>query len=181
MSDYYPLLRFGFLAISLMLVAMLSMFEQWRFARVRGDIKRGFKLLNITLEKSTYQILSELPSYIEFDDQYVRKENEEVLLVDNRIYMWDWGMTPRILSYVGYVDLKLPNNGVEIRISIPSAALLATVILILFIHMVVWKDIYLPVFAGQAMLVGLVLNHFVEYDFIQRLLKQVERSTTQQG
>jgi len=101
---YFPY----FFALMFILV-LATLYGVSRFIRFEGNLKRGIKLATIPLTPENRQFLESLPRSIQFDNNFIRKEINEVLIVQRPSF------SKRGSPWIGYVDLSNFENKVELR------------------------------------------------------------------
>jgi hypothetical protein len=166
-------------------LAIWNVFDQSRFIRAEGNLKRGVMIWANILMGETCQALEALPSGVtQSHDGFVRKEGGEVLVVVQPSF---WGRHGRRM-YVGYVNLHSPEIQLELRLAwstLISVMMAPVFILIFFINLFtsslpkgqlaavggVFLLIFLTVFIGS-----LWFSFYRERKSLRAILDQAARS-----
>ena len=132
-------------------VAMLgligwSFYEQSRFTRVEGDIKRGLMVWAEPLSWETRQALEALLGTTTYNDGFIRKEGSEVLVAARRSFWQAFFSRRNRLTYVGYVDLRLPQPQLEWRVA--WSTLVSLVVGMAFLLVILFSFFLIPLQKG---------------------------------
>ena len=111
-----------------------GIYDQWKFTRHEGTANRGIRIKIKRMSEEAREYLETLPTLFEYEQQFIKKENNEVLITDERELL-HWISGPgndydgrRGLVHIGYVNLSRPDNIVEIRTSFASLIVLLVVL-----------------------------------------------------
>ncbi len=120
-SGWVPLLM-----ILLIGLGLWSAYEQWRFTRFEGPIRRGITIDTASLDWDTRRFLETMPLEWRDGRAFIRKEINEVLIsADSATWQRFFGRRQQ-LDYVAYVNLSAPESRVEFRA--PLAGLMVTLL-----------------------------------------------------
>ena len=164
-------------------LALWNFFEQRQLGRTEGSLKRGIRVWAEKLSWETCQKLESLPSIIDVEDGFVRKEGREVLITE-KLPVISFGQRRRGIRYVGYINLSDPDSRIEFRTAL--AGLLTFVFILIFVllsfsiffssisrenlplFVILFPLIFLIMFTGS-----LLYNHYQERKRVMKLLNQV--------
>lgn len=141
--DFFPYLIFLIPVLSLW-----NLYDQYRFTRFEGNLKRGLMIWAEPLSWETRQFLQSLPSSVQLEQSFIRKEINEVLIVEKRSFGRSFFNWRNSLSYVGYVNLSTLENQIEFRTPLATLiSLTVSLIVILFFLQLFYRSgASLPVF-----------------------------------
>jgi hypothetical protein len=116
-----------------------SLYDQHRFRSFEGDIKRGVMIWVEPISWEIRQFFENLSEPIRSDQNFIRKNGREVLIMAREKPLW--GIFSRRRNqwpYIGYVNLSSPDSGIELRVPWSSliGVIFSTTILLLILF--VW-------------------------------------------
>jgi hypothetical protein len=125
---------------ALVLVLMVwSIYDQNRFMRFEGDVKRGVMIWVEPISWEIRQFLETLATPIRSEQSFIRKDGREVLIIAREKPLW--GIFSRRRNqwpYIGYVNLSSADSGIELRVSWSSLIGLVISSVILLIVLFFW-------------------------------------------
>lgn len=101
-------------------LSLWSVYEQQRFNRFEGSIRRGVQVRTEPLTWETRQFLENLPDSVRDERWFVRKEGSEVLIGEERGFWSSFWSRRNSLRYVGYINLSAPESMIELRAPLSS-------------------------------------------------------------
>lgn len=117
-------------------LSVWSLYEQQRFNRFEGSIRRGVRVWAEPLTWEMRQFLENLPDSVRDERRFVRKEGNEVLIGEERgIWSYFWSRR-NALRYVGYVNLSAPESRIELRT--PLSSLVSSLFGLVTAFFVIW-------------------------------------------
>jgi hypothetical protein len=181
--DFFPYF------ISLIIVLNLwSFYDHYRFTRFEGNLKRGLMIWTDPLSWEIRQLLDSLPPSLKVDQSFIRKENNEVLIVENLPSQKYFSFQRQsYFPYIAYVDLSVPESRIEFRTSFSTFPLLIIVLISFFIFFPNFPSGVFPI-ASPGFWILLVVFLFIFigsfiwefYRVRQRLLKFLDQVMSQQ-
>jgi hypothetical protein len=114
-------LLFGALPlVTLIILNLWGLYEQWRFTQIEGEMKRGVIVGMQPLTLEMRQSLTTLSGTIQYRCRFVRVENSEILFAErvNFLSLEFWWYRRLVWPHVGYVDLSMSESRIEFRISL---------------------------------------------------------------
>lgn len=134
LSLFWGLLLFV-IGVSLAL-SLWSLYEQQRFNRFEGNIRRGVRVWAEPLTWETRQFLETLGDSVRDGRWFVRKEGHEVLIGEERNIWSSFWSRRNALRYVGYINLSAPESRIELRA--PLSSLVASLFGLVTAFVVIW-------------------------------------------
>lgn len=123
-----------FLVFGVIATLIWSQFENVRFTRFDGPVKRGVRIGSEPLSPELHQFLETLADPIRYERSFIRKEGREVLIAEEKSFWMIFGRE-NLWTYIAYVNLDALERRVEFRLTWVTLAfvfLLVPCILIFF-------------------------------------------------
>jgi hypothetical protein len=109
---------FPYLIILLILLSLWGLYDRYRFTHFEGNLKRGVMIWAEPLTWQTRQFLDSLPSSLQGEQSFIRKEYNEALIVEKRLSQTSiFSRRRNYLPCVAYVNLSAPESQIELRTS----------------------------------------------------------------
>ena len=121
---------FLFYAFAVIVVILWSSYDQRRFTRFEGNIKRGMMIWSDPLPWETRQFLESMSTPIRYDQSFIREEGREILISEEES-KWSLFSWRTKWVYVAYINLNSPESRIEFRM--PWSSLISMVLQVLFV------------------------------------------------
>ncbi|MBI1877967.1 MAG: hypothetical protein HYR94_07035 [Chloroflexi bacterium] len=180
-------LIFGYFPYFIALVVVLNLwaaYDQYRFMRFDGNLKRGLMVGTEPLTWEMRQFLETLPSSVRYDQGFIRKEINEVLIAGQKPGWSRFFQRRNSMPHLAYINLSDPQNQIEFRASF--SFLISVTVGVLF-FLLIFFDIFLrssdgfelplflwffPVIILGLMVGSIVFSHHRERKRLLAILRQ---------
>jgi hypothetical protein len=122
-----------FLIFGVIATLIWSQFDNVRFTRFDGPIKRGVRIGSEPISLELHQFLEKLSAPIRYDRSFIRKEGREVLIAEEKP-LWIILGGENLWTYIAYVNLDTLERRVEFRLTWVTLTFVALVIPCILIY-----------------------------------------------
>lgn len=136
---------FPYLIILLILLGLWSLYDHYQFTRFEGNLKRGVMIWTDPLAWQTRQFLDSLPASLQIERSFIRKEYNEVLIMEKQSFLKSFFSRRNRFPCIAYVDLSALEGRIEFRTSFSTLVSLTVGLMLFFAFAAALFSMGLPV------------------------------------
>lgn len=177
---------FPYLIFLVIMLNLWILYDRYQFTRFEGNLKRGLMIGAIPLSWETRQFLDSLPSVLQIEQSFIRKEYNEVLIVEKLSFLESLFSRRSNVPCIAYVNLSDPNSRIEYRTSLSALVSLILGLTLFFTLAAVFFSMGLPISSPVFWILAVIFPFLAIGSFLfeiyrahRRLLKFLERAMSQ--